>query len=134
MHSKKTELKQELSGDYDTLLMVLVGIRVRECKGVRGGMSQTIHPHFKANDSYMKDYNANNESSYLMYWDRNNLYRQAMLQKFSENNFKWRKETFTFDEDFIRNYDGDSILDICVRHRTICYSEGVSETFVKFVL
>ena len=29
----------------------------------------------------MKDYNKSKESSYLKYWDVNNLYRWAILQK-----------------------------------------------------
>ena len=36
----------------------------------------------------MKDYDQNKESSYLNYWDVNNLYGWAMSQKFPVNNFK----------------------------------------------
>ena len=47
----------------------------------------------------------NTESSYLMYWNLNNLYGWAMSQKLSVDVFKWRIEKFTFDEGFIQDYD-----------------------------
>ena len=37
----------------------------------------------------MKDYDKNKESSYLRYWDVNNLCSWAMLQKLPANGFKW---------------------------------------------
>ena len=51
----------------------------------------------------MKDYDKNKESSYLQYWDVNNLYGQAMLQRLPVNNFEWIKDTSQFNEDFIKN-------------------------------
>ena len=53
----------------------------------------------------MKDYDKNKESSYLKYWDVNNLYVWAMSQKLSVNNFEWIKDTYQFNEDFIKNYN-----------------------------
>ena len=38
---------------------------------------------------YLKGYDKNKESSYIQYWDVNNLYGQKMLQKFPVNNFEW---------------------------------------------
>ena len=57
----------------------------------------------------MKDYSKNKESSYVQYWDVNNLYGLAMPQKFLVNNFEWIKDTSQFNEDFIRdcNEEGD---------------------------
>ena len=49
----------------------------------------------------MKDYDKNKESSYLQYWDINNLYCQEMLQKVQVNNFDWIKDTSQFNKDFI---------------------------------
>ena len=50
----------------------------------------------------MKDYDKNKEPSYLQYWDVNNLYGQAMLQKIPVNDFEWIKDTSQFNEDFIK--------------------------------
>ena len=43
-------------------------------KGIRGGICQATHRHAKANNNYMKNYDKNNESSYIEYLDANNLY------------------------------------------------------------
>ena len=56
----------------------------------------------------MKDYDKNKESSYLQYWDINNLYGWAMPQKLSVNNFEWIKDTSQFNEDFIKKYNEES--------------------------
>ena len=44
-------------------------------EGIRGGKYHAIHRYTKANNKYMKNYNKNTESSYLMYVDGNHLYR-----------------------------------------------------------
>ena len=38
----------------------------------------------------MKYYDKNKESSYIQYWDENNLYGWAMSQKLLVNNFQWK--------------------------------------------
>ena len=43
-------------------------------KGIRGGICHAIHRCVKASNKYMTDYDKNKESSYLKYWDVNNLY------------------------------------------------------------
>ena len=48
----------------------------------------------------MKDYDKSNESSYIQSWDVNNLYGQAMSQKFPVHNFEWIKETSQFKRIF----------------------------------
>ena len=50
----------------------------------------------------MKDYDKSKESSYVQYWDVNNLYGWAMLQKLPVNNFEWIEDTSQFNEDFIK--------------------------------
>ena len=56
----------------------------------------------------MKVYDKNRESPYLNYWDVNNLYGWAMSQKLPVNNFEWIKDTSQFNEDFMKNYNGES--------------------------
>ena len=70
---KKTNIELELLTDYDMLLMVE--------EGLRGEICHSIHRYAKANNIYMKNYNNNEESSYIQYLDANNLYGWAMSQK-----------------------------------------------------
>ena len=68
----------------------------------------------------MKDYNKNKESSYLKYWDVNNLYGWAMSQKLPVNKFEWIEDTSQFNEDFIKTYNKESnegyFLDVDVQY------------------
>ena len=41
---------------------------------IRGGMCQSLHRYANANNKYVKNYDKNIESSYLMYLDANNFY------------------------------------------------------------
>ena len=43
-------------------------------KVIRGGICQSVFRYAKANNKYMKDYDANKELSYLQNWNVNNLY------------------------------------------------------------
>ena len=56
----------------------------------------------------IKDYDKNKESSYIQYWNVNNLYVWAMPQKLPVNNFDWIEDTSQFNEDFIKNYNEES--------------------------
>ena len=73
---KKTEVKLDLLTDIDMLLMVE--------KGIRGGICHSIYQYAKANNKYMKDYDKNKESSYLQYWDVNNLMVGHCCKSFQE--------------------------------------------------
>ena len=97
---KKTKVNLELLTHADMLLMVE--------NGLRGGMCQAIHRHAKANNDYMKNYNEDIISTYLMYLDANNLYGWAMSQKLTVNGFKWVKNLSQFNESLIRNYHENS--------------------------
>ena len=60
-------------------------------KSIRGGICYAIHRYAKANNKYMKSYDKNIESLYLMYLDAGNLYRWPMSQKLPVNGFKWKQ-------------------------------------------
>ena len=77
-------------------------------EGIRGGMCQSIHRYAEANNKYMKKYNKNIPSSYLLYLDANNLYGWAMSKKFPVNGFEWVNDLSIFNENFIKNYDENS--------------------------
>ena len=77
-------------------------------KGIRGGIGHAIHRYAKANNKYMKEDDKNKESSYLKYWDVNNLYGWAMSQRLPVNIFEWKEDTFQFNEDFMKRYNEES--------------------------
>ena len=97
---KNKGTKLELLTENDTLMMVE--------KGIRGRICHAIYRFAKSNNKYMKNYNKNIESSYLMYLDINNLYGWAMFQELPANSFKWKENLSKFNENFIKNYDEDS--------------------------
>ena len=69
-------------------------------KGIRGGMCQAIHWYAKAKNKYMKNYDKNIESSYLMHLDGKSLYGWAMSQKLPLDSFEWLEDLSQFKEDF----------------------------------
>ena len=71
-------------------------------KGIRGGICHAIQRYAKANNKYMKNYNKNTTSSYLMYLDGNDLCGGGMSQKLPVNGFKWIKKLLKLNEDFTK--------------------------------
>ena len=90
---KKTEEKLDLLSYINILLMV--------GRGIKGGMCHSIYWYAKGK----KDNDENNESSYIQYWNVNNLHGWA---KFPVNNFEWIKHTSQFNKDFIKNCNEES--------------------------
>ena len=97
---KKTEVELELLTDNDMLMMFE--------EGTRGGICQATYRYAKANNKYMKNYDKNKESSFLIYDDANNLYGFAMCKKLPVSDFKWVDDLSIFTKDFIKNYDEDN--------------------------
>jgi hypothetical protein len=74
-HSQDDPFKLELLTDYDMLLMFE--------KGIRGGYSGFLGSRYvKANNKFMKDYNPNKKSNYLLYLDANNQYGWLKLKTY----------------------------------------------------
>ena len=82
---KETGQELQLLNDYDMLMMFE--------KGIRGGISHISKRYAKANNKYMKDYNPDEESSYIQYLDANNLYGWAMSQQLPTHGFSWMKNS-----------------------------------------
>ena len=76
-------------------------------EGIRGGISQSSHRYAEANNKYMKNYDKNKESSFLIYLDVNNFYGWVMSKKLPTDCFKWVIDVSKIDEEFIKNYDND---------------------------
>ena len=88
---KKTKINLEPLTDIDMLLMVE--------NGIRGGICHVIYRYTKATkNECMKDYDKNKESSYLKYWNVNNLYRWAIPKMLPVNGFKWVERIGYFDK------------------------------------
>ena len=109
---KKTEVKLESLTDVNMLLMGE--------KGIKGGICRAMHRYAKANNKYMKDYNKDEEESFLEYLDANNLYGWAISEPLPVDDFARIKDLSKIDEDFIKNYDKDSdkgyILEVDVKN------------------
>ena len=61
-------------------------------EGIRGRICHAIHRYAKANNKYMKDYNKDEEKSFLQYDDVNNLYGFAMIQPLPIHVFRKKRE------------------------------------------
>ena len=78
---KKTKVKLELLTNLDMLLMVE--------ERIRGGICHAVYKYAKANNTYMKNYDENEESLFLPYLDVNNLYGWAMSRDLPVGGFRW---------------------------------------------
>ncbi|XP_015781366.1 uncharacterized protein LOC107359396 [Tetranychus urticae] len=96
---KEKDIKPELITDHDMLMLIY--------KGIRGGLSCINKRHVKGNNKYMKGYDKNKPSSYIIPLDANNLYGYAMSFRLPYKDFKWlsRKEINELD---ILKLDKDS--------------------------
>ena len=66
MFKKKTGVKLELLTGENLFLTYK--------EGIRGGACYKVQSYAEANNKYMKNYDKNKESSFLMYVDANNFY------------------------------------------------------------
>ena len=97
---RMTKINLDLISDTDQQLFIE--------KGIRGGISTITHRHAVANNKYMKSYNPEVESSYIMYLDANNLYGWAMSQSLPTGDFKWL-DPAEFEDFILENYTDDTI-------------------------
>ena len=79
---KKTGIRLELLLDPDMLLMFE--------RGIKGGITQSVHILARANNPYMgSKFNPDEKINYLQYLDANNLYGREMSQPLPTGGFKW---------------------------------------------
>lgn len=88
---KYTNIHLELFTDYEMIQFIKLGIR--------GGISQVSKRHAIANNRFMKNYDSNRASNYIVYLDINNLYGDAMRRPLPIGNFRW------LNESEIKNFD-----------------------------
>ena len=81
---KMTEVELELLTDPDMYLFVE--------ERLHGGISMISNRFSKANNPYVPDYDPDQDSSYVMYLDANNLYSWAMSQPLPTGEFDWLNE------------------------------------------
>ena len=94
---KNTKVELKLLTNINMLLMIE--------KGIRGGMCQSSYKYANVNNKYMKNYDKNQESSYLEDLDANNLYGWSTSKKLPVYGFEWVNDLSEFNEDFMKNYD-----------------------------
>ena len=79
---KETKIELELLTDVDMFLFFK--------RMIRGGISMISTRYAEANNPYMGDlYDSEKETSYISYFDANNLYGGIMMNKLPYGGFKW---------------------------------------------
>lgn len=78
---KMTQIELELITDKEMYNFIKYSMR--------GGLVQCSNRYSRANNKYMKDFNPELSSKYLIYLDANNLYGWAMCNKLPTGDFKW---------------------------------------------
>lgn len=95
---KMTRVKLELMTDREMHDIV--------DKGTRGGISVISHKYAKANNHYMPEtFDRSQPSSYIMYYDMNNLYGTAMCEPLPQKHFDF------LPEDQVDAFDFESVPD-----------------------
>jgi len=99
-----THVNFELLADVDMVMFIE--------RGIRGGLSQCSNKYTQANNKYML-YDLSKSSSYLMYFDVNNLYGWTMCQPLPYADFRWVDDTSNFNVmDIALNSTTDYILEV----------------------
>ena len=106
---KKTDIRLELLLDHDMLLMVK--------RGIRGGITQSVHRWAKANNPYMgSEYEPSEPTSYLQYLDANSLYGWAMSQPLPTGGFRWVDIHQDGISELVNNSDKEYLLEVDVAY------------------
>lgn len=96
---KVTRVKLDLITDIDKMLFIE--------SGIRGGSTQCVLRHCKANHEDCPDFDPSLPYIYILYIDANNLYGWAMIQYLPTGEFKWLKLK-CFTTEYILNLADDA--------------------------
>jgi hypothetical protein len=108
---KMTEVELELLTDPDMYLFVE--------EGLRGGISVISNRFSRTNNPYVPDYDPDQETSYVMYLDVNNLYGWAMSHHLPTGEFNWLTEEEISNFDIMHIADGSEegyVLEVDLRY------------------
>ncbi|XP_018378151.1 PREDICTED: uncharacterized protein LOC108770891 [Trachymyrmex cornetzi] len=116
---KYTGIRFELLTDIDMVMFVE--------RGVRGGLSQCSHRYAQANNKYnASSYDPSEPSTYLMYFDMNNLYGWAMSESFPYGEFQWVDDIERFD---VMSVSSDSVIGY-ILEVDLAYPQSVHDAHV----
>ena len=113
---RMTGINLELITDIDQQLFIE--------RGMRGGISYIAHRHARANNPYMEFYNPEDEKSYIIYLDANNLYGWAMSRPLPYRNFKWVEPKYHRAECLCLSRHVLAVLKLFTCGKTICMSRS----------
>ena len=92
-------------------------------RGMRGGVSTAMHSYEKANNKYMKDFDPEKPSKFLVYFDKNSLYSCGMCKPLPVGDFTWMDENELKNWENIVNKEGKG----CVLEVDLEYPEELSD-------
>ena len=106
---KKTGIRLKLLLDPDILLMFE--------RGIRRGITQSVHRSAQANNPYMgSEYDPSKPTRYLQYLDANNLYGWAMSQPLPTRGFHWVDVHPDEIEELVNHSDRGYLLEVDVAY------------------
>ena len=106
---KKTRIRLELLLDPNMLLMFK--------RGIRGGITQSVHRWAKANNPYMgSQFNPDEKTNYLQYLDANNLYGWAVSQPLPTGKLNWVEVKLNEIRRLVKRKDKEYLLEVNVKY------------------
>ena len=104
---KITGIELELLKDGQIEMLLMIG------KGIRGGISNAFKRYAKANNKFMKNFDPELKSSFIVYLDANNLYGWAMSKPLPVGGFEWMSEKELENwEEFVEEEGVGCILEV----------------------
>ena len=86
-------------------------------KGIRGGITQSVHRWARANNPYMgSKFHPNEKTNYLQYLDTYNLYGWAMSQPLPTGKFKWVEVQPNEIRKLVKRKDKGYLLEVNVKY------------------